>query len=612
MTRDPSLDLDDSAMRLAPLLAALSDEDLDRLAVEHVRTDERLSRPQLCNFLEGALRSYRFVNDFITNRQPPTFALLTLLLDAPGYQLPKEGFQEHVMAETRRLAALVDSGEVVARDDQLQLYRRALAEARRNDLDVNGSEAALLSLLRRETGIAQVEHFLIEHHTDLRQFWDGDSCFTHEANALRSAGILFVRDDSMVLPEDLVPAISQTLGIDMPIDSARRLLGYLSNSELASVLETSGARTSGTKEARLERILLERIQPRVVLRTVGLPTLRDICRATDASVSGNKDELIERIVEHFAQRRDQRVEETVEPPRREPRQLELARFGTLFSALTHQELTDILRRFPELRQTGTKETRIDTLWLSHLAERTLLGELMNRQLEELLHRLGLRLSGSKGERVARLVAHFDETTPSTVMDAVASAAGDVPASTLVVDEETLANQATFAQKSSNPQASLQPWLERTLDAVGMVRCYATEDPNPTKQLKNKLSQAASARGGMLVLLLADESAFTKARDALLERWLSNDEWPKSVACAALAYPLAAPVVRVVVEHSPNPWSERLQSRIFPAAVVSVVRGHVQQGEGGEFRSKCVECRQPLPGGARFCPNCGRLVHGRSA
>src|SRR5688500_18398409 len=117
-------------MRIAHLLAGLSDEDLERLALEHVRTDERLARPQLCNLLEGALRSYRFVNDFIINRQPPTFAMLTLLLDAAGYQLPLADFQERVMAETRRLAGLIDSGELLARGHQLHLYRRALYEAR--------------------------------------------------------------------------------------------------------------------------------------------------------------------------------------------------------------------------------------------------------------------------------------------------------------------------------------------------------------------------------------------------------------------------------------------------------------------------------------------------
>jgi hypothetical protein len=228
-------------MRLAPLLAALSDEDLERLAVEHVRTDERLPRPQLCNFLEGALRSYRFVSDFIINRQPPTFAVLTLLLDAPGYRLPKDGFRATVMAETRRLADLIDSGDLLARDRQLHLYRRALYEARRNDLDLNSSEAALLALLRRESGIAQVEHFLIEHHEDLREFWDKEDAFEHEKKALRSAGLLFIAEGQVVIPEELALAIRQTLGIDMPTDSARRLFGYLGNGELASALQVAGS-----------------------------------------------------------------------------------------------------------------------------------------------------------------------------------------------------------------------------------------------------------------------------------------------------------------------------------------------------------------------------------
>src|SRR6185503_2144673 len=104
----------------------------------------------------------------------------------------------------------------------------------------------------------------------------------------------------------------------------------------------------------------------------------------------------------------------------------------------------------------------------------------------------------------------------------------------------LANQSLFRQKASNPQMSLQPWLEQLLDATALVRCYATEDANPTKQLKNKLSQAAAASGGLLVLMLADDSSFSKAREALIERWMANVEWPKSVACVALAYPLAGP------------------------------------------------------------------------
>jgi hypothetical protein len=598
-------------MRLAPLLAALSDEDLARLAVEHVRTDEKLPRPQLCNFLEGSLRSYKFVNDFIPNRQPPTFAILTLLLDAPECALPWEGFRDRVMTETRRVANLIDEGELLARNSELELYRQAFYEARRNDLELNSSEAALLALLRRKLGVAQVEHFLIEHHRDLREFWDKADCFDHEENALHSAGIVFVRAEMVLIPEEVAPAVWQTLGIDMPTDSARRLFGYLSNGELAAALGQAGSRTSGTKEARLERLLLERIQPRVVLRSVGLTTLRDICRATDASVSGNKDELIERIVSHFAQRKDQQEEESVEPPTEEPRRLGEPQFVTLFSALLHQELTDILRRFPRLRQTGTKETRIRTLWQAHLAEQTLLSELMNRDLEDILHRLGLRLGGSKHDRIERIIHHFSEMVGVSLAPRGAySPSVNRTAKEPEVNSDVLANQALFRQKASNPQASLQPWLDELLDGRGLVRCYATEDANPTKQLKNKLSQAAAARGGLLVLTLADDNSFSKARDALLERWMMNDEWPKSVACVALAQPLASPSIETIIERTDNPWTQRLRDILFPGAeVLRIESKAIAVADARTGLAKCGQCGDDLPTAARFCPHCGTQASG---
>jgi hypothetical protein len=60
----------------------------------------------------------------VINRQPPSFAMLTLLLDAPGYQLQRAPFRDQVMLETRRLSEAIEAGELVARDDQLRLYRR--------------------------------------------------------------------------------------------------------------------------------------------------------------------------------------------------------------------------------------------------------------------------------------------------------------------------------------------------------------------------------------------------------------------------------------------------------------------------------------------------------
>lgn len=608
-------------MRLASLLAALSDEDLGRLAVEHVRPDAKLLRPQLCNFLETAIQSYRFVQQFILNRQPPTFAILTLLLDAPEYALPAQGFPDRVLEETRRIADLLDRGELLARENGLRLYRAALHEARRNDIDINGSEGSMLAVLRREQEIAQVEHFLIEHHQDLREFWDKEHCFPHEQNALRSAGLVFAHQGRMVIAEEVAPAIRQTLGIEMPTDGARRLLGYLANAEMGTALGAAGSRTAGSKETRLERILTERIQPRVVLRSVGLSTLRDICREAGAPVAGNKDELIDRVIDHFTQGKDQQIEEPPAPRRHEERRLDVERFIMLFSVLLHQELTDILRRYPDLRQTGTKEIRIATLWGASLAEDTLLSELMNRDLEDILHRLGLRLAGSKQERIARIIDHFAK---GSAEKAVADRFDEVPKDTVAPPSsgspEMLALQELFRQKASSPHAALQPWLEELLEARGFIRCYATEDANPSKQLKNKLSQAAAAREGMLVLVLADEGAFQKTKEALLDRWATNEEWPKSVACVALAYPLGTPAIRAIVEWTNSPWPTRIRERLFASVDVLRAKGNDLLTTGssqtsGDMHahntqpavSASTSCAHEIPIDARFCPQCGMRV-----
>lgn len=588
-------------MRLAQLLSALSDEWLQRLALEHVRTDEKPARPQLCNLLEGELRSYKFVNDFILARQPPTFAMLTVLLDATGYELSRSDFLRRAEEETKRLKALIDAAELVARDNQLHLYRRAFYEARRNDLDVNSSEAALLSVLRRELRIAQVEHFLIEHHQDFREFWDKEDCLAHEEYALRSAGLLFEHDGKVLIAEEIVSPIWQALGIDMPTTSARRLFEFLDSSELADALESAGSKTSGSKDSRIERMIQERVQPRLALTTVGLATLKHICRETDASVSGNKDELIERIVAHFAEGKDQRVYEPPPEPVREARRLSESQFETLFGALRQQDLVDILRRCPELRQTGTKEVRIKTLWDAHLSETTLLKELMNRQIEDLLHHLGLRLSGSKEVRIQRLIDYFSESPQCGAEKVSASIepASHGPRASFELPEDIANRQLLFRQKSSSPNVSLQLWLDEVLDGGGLVRCYATEDAVPTKQLKNKLSQAAAAKDGLLVLLLNDEWAFQKAKEALAERWMTNAEWPKSVACVALAFPLAAPAISALVERSKSPWAQRVRSRLFPGAEVIQLASDVTY--------PCQGCGAEPPAGARFCPGCGMKI-----
>ena len=242
-------------MRLADLLGDSTLEDLERLAREHAKIEEQLSRPQLLATIESVLRSYRFLQEFLLNRQPPTFAAMVLLLDAPEFALPTAKFRELVLDETTRICDAIDSAALLTRDDQLRVYRRVLYQARGNDMQIDSSESAILGVLRQELKVTQVEHCLIEHHADLREFWRQDGAFEREILTLRSAGLVFVKDQRTLLPEDLAPVIRQVLGIDMARDAARRLLQQLPGQDLRDALMAIGAQSSGSKDERIERLV---------------------------------------------------------------------------------------------------------------------------------------------------------------------------------------------------------------------------------------------------------------------------------------------------------------------------------------------------------------------
>src|SRR5580692_2997993 len=101
-------------MRLSELLASLGDEELERLALEHVRTDEKVARPQMCNLLEGSLRSFPFVSGLVFNRQPPAFSILSLLLQSPSFEVVEEWFGNEVALQTQSLMNQIDGGELLA------------------------------------------------------------------------------------------------------------------------------------------------------------------------------------------------------------------------------------------------------------------------------------------------------------------------------------------------------------------------------------------------------------------------------------------------------------------------------------------------------------------
>lgn len=71
-------------------------------------------------------------------------------------------------------------------------------------------------------------------------------------------------------------------------------------------------------------------------------TTRPVPCASAGSVSGSKDDLVDRIVAHVASGRDIRQEPEPPPPIQERRRLDEERFALLFSRLRGQELEHII------------------------------------------------------------------------------------------------------------------------------------------------------------------------------------------------------------------------------------------------------------------------------
>lgn len=392
-------------MRLAALISELGDDELERFEAEHVGEGEHVARDVLVSTLETVLRSYSFVKKFVGDRSPPTFSMLEVLLDAEGHAVPIAGFREEVEEKTNRIIDRVRSGDLVARDDSLRVYRRVFFEARRNDHVLDASETAILGVLRQELNIRTVEHFLIEHHDDFKEF---AQTFFHEQMALRSCGVIFPHQGKIVLAEDVAPLVRKVLGIEMPSDNRGRLFEQFTGSDLADVLEGCGLKTSGSRDEKLSRLMLSYVQPSEALRYLTHGRLKDICRDANAAVSGSKDELADRLVHHFLHAFDVAPPpgNDVAAPDPEPRSLEESRFRELLGALRGDDLSDILAGIESSRITGGKETKIDLLIRAPFSETTLLENLTSKALEEVLYRERLRTAGSKRERIQRLIDHF--------------------------------------------------------------------------------------------------------------------------------------------------------------------------------------------------------------
>ncbi|MGD9159417.1 MAG: DUF2791 family P-loop domain-containing protein [Desulfobacteraceae bacterium] len=411
-------------MKILEILEKYSDAAIDQLAADKVdeSANLRLPRTIIVQEIVSALSSLTYIAGALAPSRPPTYAFIKLLLEAPDYILPVEGYQEKVLQTTKEMTTKAKTGKGLSAEKNYQLYINVLKNAWESNNEIDRSEALLLEALRNELSIWTREHLLLEHYPDIRQLWDVNGAYVSARNHLLLTGLALTFENNYVLAEEVVLQIRRVWGIDLEKEAYKRLLNGMKNEQLHNALEKTSLQVSGSKEEKIQRLINALVPPSEFLDFLHIDELREYCRQNKIQVSGRKNEVISNIVDYFDQDEDLRTneEEAVEPllpTEPEERELSDRTLTRLFQSLTNDQLYDVLAQ-SHLRTSGNKDDKVKRLVESPWSERSMLNCLRRIDLSNLCRKLGIQVSGIKNELSERLIEgatiSFNEITVKAV------------------------------------------------------------------------------------------------------------------------------------------------------------------------------------------------------
>ncbi|MGV8137070.1 MAG: BREX system ATP-binding domain-containing protein [Mangrovibacterium sp.] len=396
-------------MKLIEILEKYSDGAIDQIAADKVNepANLRLPRSVVIQEISAALSSLSYVASALAPSRPPTYAFIKLIKEAPDGVMQVEGFQEKVLRLTEELTNRANTWQGLSAEKNYQLYINMLRFAWESNLEIDRSEALLLEALRKELGIRTGEHLLLEHHPDIRQLWNYSESYINTRNHLLLTGLVLTYENNYVIADEVAVQIRRAWGVDLEKDAYERMLNVIKNEQLYASLGNIGLQLSGTKEARVNRIIDAMIPPSELLNLLGIEELRDVCRKTGIQVSGRKHEVISNIIDYFdreldLQKREVKEETSTIPAEPEAREIFNETYSRLLQNLTNDQLYDLLSQ-SFLKTSGTKDEKISRLIESNWSERSVLTRLRKADLTELCRKLYVQVSGVKNELLDRLI-----------------------------------------------------------------------------------------------------------------------------------------------------------------------------------------------------------------
>ncbi len=395
-------------MKTTEILEHYTDTSLDKISTD--KMDEainlRLPRSVVIQEVSEALNSLTYVGKVLAPAKPPTYSFLKILLEARNYSCPIEGFQEKVIAETNELINRAESGKGFSEEKDYKLYLKVLKTAWEDDV-VERSEALLLQSLREELAIWTREHLLLEHHPEINPNANSLNAYIDARNHLLVTGLVLIHEDNYLLSDEVALHIKQAWGIELTDDAYLRLLTHFQKPQIQNVLEKTKLPTSGNKDELIQRILNALVPPGEALGHLHIDELRNLAREAKAQISGLKSEVIGNLIEFFDKKKDLEDSDHKSPEKtlpEEPEERELApEILLLFlQKFSNDHLYDILSS-SNLKSSGPKDIKIIQLINSIYSERSMLNKLRRIELYNICKKFGIQVSGVKKELVDRLI-----------------------------------------------------------------------------------------------------------------------------------------------------------------------------------------------------------------
>jgi len=391
-------------MKIYDVLSSQKRSDLNRLAKDKIANYVGLPVDILRDELSKVLTTYDHIKRRMQFRKPPGYTILDIITNRQDYFIPIQEIKGIVQEEIKNVIEEAKSGEALKEDKQYDLYAKMLKTAWDYQEDLLPPEANLLSALREYLNITRSEHRLLEARLEVFKF--SQTSFNREIEHFAREGIIFTHEANYIIPEEIVERIKATWGIELDPEPYRRLLNYMTSSQLYLAMGRLELTKGGSQEARINRVLEKGVKPSDLLDTLTVGDLLSIARSSKCPRKHKKDELVPTLISHV-KRGEDIIKPTPPPapPPPEPRLVTDEAFKEALSKFTTSQLVSFLAK-KKLMVSGVKDQTIERIVNSIYSLETALDSLRTDELIDLCKLYEISARGRKAEIIERIVHYF--------------------------------------------------------------------------------------------------------------------------------------------------------------------------------------------------------------